>query len=444
MKKWALALLCVFLAAAILGGGAAWLLLTPRGLLREDRPEDVMQGVLNDMRRDEWRDTYVRECPVETGEFEDSAEVTGRIFDAAVPGEEFSFRPSEDGTGETTQTYIISGGGVDLMRADLVYDSRHWNLALTGLCTLRGETRTITVTAPEGTALTLNGRPVGEQYIVERDIPYPDMTELELRFASHPTLVRYEIGGIYEAAELRAEREGGLTELYSDGTEWRYTLPEGGKYVFSVKAPLEAVVTVNGTQLTDREIAATTTYPTVLDIPQELEASLPSYCIYTAGGLYTEPVISAALPDGSELLSETAEDGSVAYTYPPSEALREEAHARVEDFLRALCEYGAGHTARYAPNAYVVQDSPLSRYITRASASLYWTVGVATSYDEITSSDYVPLGSDTFLCRGHVACSTKTRYQTVTFDLNYEMLWLRQGNRWMIQDLAFDKYEASK
>ena len=316
MKKWALALLCVFLAAAILGGGAAWLLLTPRGLLREDRPEDVMQGVLNDMRRDEWRDTYVRECPVETGEFEDSAEVTGRIFDAAVPGEEFSFRPSEDGTGETTQTYIISGGGVDLMRADLVYDSRHWNLALTGLCTLRGETRTITVTAPEGTALTLNGRPVGEQYIVERDIPYPDMTELELRFASHPTLVRYEIGGIYEAAELRAEREGGLTELYSDGTEWRYTLPEGGKYVFSVKAPLEAVVTVNGMQLTDREIAATTTYPTVLDIPQELEASLPSYGIYTAGGLYTEPVISAALPDGSELLSETAEDGSVAYTYP--------------------------------------------------------------------------------------------------------------------------------
>ena len=79
-----------------------------------------------------------------------------------------------------------------------------------------------------------------------------------------------------------------------------------------------------------------------------------------------------------------------------------------------------------------------------ASGSLYWTVGVATSYDEISSSDYVPLGSDAFLCRGRVVCTTKTKYQTVNFDLNYDMLWVRQGNYWMIRDLAFAKYESTK
>ena len=440
MKKWSLAFLCLLLAGLIVGGGAAWLLLTPRGLLRQDRPEDVMQNAMDTRGRADWREEYLRQCPVPVSEFEDAARVTGDIFDAAVPGEDFSFRPVEGGD-DTAQDYIVSGGGVDLFRAGLVYESGKWNLTLTGLGTLSAPTRTLSVSVPTGTALTLNGRGVGESYIAQQDIPYPDLTELELRFASYPTLVRYEIGCIYEAAELSAEREGGLVCLYTDGTEWRYTQPEGGQYSFCVKAPAEAVVTVNGSALTERELAATSTYPTRLDLPDALQSSLPGYRIYAAGGLYTKPEISAVLPDGTALLPSADEDGTVSYTFSPSEALREANHSRVEEFLRALCEYGAGHTARYAPSAYVAQGSALTNYISRASGSLHWTVGVATTYDEISSSDYVPLGDPAFLCRGHVVCSTRTKYQTVSFDLSYDMLWVNQGGRWMIQDLAFEEYK---
>ena len=443
MKKWALALLCVLLAASVLCGGAAWMMLSPRGVLREDKPEDAMQNAMDSMSREDWRDLYLSGCSVDTGEFEDPAKVTGDIFDAAVPGDDFSFRPAPGGN-DTLQEYIVSAGGTDLARARLVYGEGRWDLSLTAVNSLSAPTRTLSVTVPEGTALTLNGRSVEERYIAERNIPYPDMTDLELRFKEHPTLVRYEIPGIYEAAELSAVREGGLAELYADGTEWRYTLPEGGRYTFLVEAPAEASVTVNGTLLTDGELAATADYPTRLDIPEELQASLPSFRIYSAGGLYSEPAVSAALPDGTALVPVTGEGGMISYTYPPTEELYQACHGRVEDFLRALCEYGAGHTARYAPNTYVSQGSALSPYITRASGSLYWTVGVATSYDEISSSDYVPLGSDAFLCRGRVVCTTKTKYQTVNFDLNYDMLWVRQGNYWMIRDLAFAKYESTK
>ena len=420
MKKWALALLCVLLAASVLCGGAAWMMLSPRGVLREDKPEDVMQNAMDSMSREDWRDLYLSECSVDTGEFEDPAKVTGDIFDAAVPGDDFSFRPAPGGN-DTLQEYIVSAGGTDLARARLVYGEGRWDLTLTAVNSLSAPTRTLSVTVPEGTALTLNGRSVEERYIAERNIPFPDMTDLELRFKEHPTLVRYEIPGIYEAAELSAVREGGLVELYADGTEWRYTLPEGGRYTFLVEAPAEASVTVNGTLLTDGELAATADYPTRLDIPEELQASLPSFRIYSAGGLYSEPAVSAVLPDGTALVPVTGEGGMFSYTSPPTE-----------------------HTARYAPNTYVSQGSALSPYITRASGSLYWTVGVATSYDEISSSDYVPLGSDAFLCRGRVVCTTKTKYQTVNFDLNYDMLWVRQGNYWMIRDLAFAKYENTK
>ena len=419
------------------------MLLTPRGLLRTDRPEDVMQDTMESMSREDWREEYIRQCRTETSEFEDAVKVTGDIFDAAVPGQSFSFRPVEGGD-DREQEYIVSGDGVDLMRARLTYDSGHWDLSLTGLDTLSAAARTLSVTVPEGTALTLNGRVVDERYMTERKIPYPDMTDLELRFDSYPTMVRYEIGGIYEAVELTAQRDGGLTQLYADGSEWRFTLPEGGQYSFLVEAPAEAVVTVNGTQLTDRELAATAGYPTRLDLPEALQASLPFFRIYSAGGLYTEPEISAVLPDGTVLIPETGEGGLISFTSAPSGELQAAFHGRVEEFLRALCEYGAGHTARYSPNTYVAQGSALSPYITRASGSLYWTVGVTTNYDEISSSDYVPLGDNAFLCSGHVVCSTRTKYQSVSFDLNYDMLWVREGNTWKIQDLAFGKYTSTK
>ena len=70
-------------------------------------------------------------------------------------------------------------------------------------------------------------------------------------------------------------------------------------------------------------------------------------------------------------------------------------------------------------------------------------MGVATSYGSITSSDYVPLGDDAFLCRGHVVATTTTKYQTRDLDIVYEMLWVRAGNQWMVRDLDYS-YDLHK
>ena len=200
----------------------------------------------------------------------------------------------------------------------------------------------------------------------------------------------------------------------------------------------QAAVTVNGAELTTGEVVGVSSYVTKLDVPGELQGYLPSYSIYAAGGLYT-PVtdIRAVMPDGTALDGETGRDGSVSFLFPGSQTLYEANHKRVEEFLKALCEYGAGHTAAYYPSVYTVAGSELQRYMQNAIASLHWTVGVATKYKEISSSDYIPLGEGAFICRGHVDCSTTTRYQTVDLDLHYEMLWVRSGNTWLIQDLAF-------
>ena len=438
MKRFGLFFLCLLLFAALVGGCAAYLYLTPRGVLRPDGPDAVMQSVMDSTDRAGWRAEYLRLCPVAVTEFEDAEKVTGDVFDAAVGESRFSFRPVPGSESDRTQDYLISAGDTDLFAARLTYDGRHWSASLQGLDAVHAAPRTLTATVPEGTALSINGKAVGPAYIIDDNVLYEDMSALEMRFEAWPHLVRYAIEGIYEDAELTAEREGGLTLLYADGTQWRYTVPDAAGYSFAVTAPGEAAVTVNGAVLGAGDVAGTAAYPTRLEVPGELQGALPSFSIYAAGGLYTQASeISAVMPDGTVLTGETAGDGSVSFPLPGSQALYEANHKRVEEFLKALCEYGAGHTASYYPSLYTVAGSDVQKYIQAAISSLHWTTGVTTKYTEISSSDYIPLGDAAFICRGRVDCSTTTRYQTVDLDIRYEMLWVKVNNNWLVQDLAY-------
>jgi len=436
MKKAGLLLLCLVVFALSVGGAAAYLLLTPRGLLRSDSPEELMQGAVNTMDRSQWRAEYVRLNDLVTSPFEDADTVAGHMFDAAVPGEEFTFRPTGEST-DREQSYIVSGGGRDILLSHLTFSGRRWSMEFRGLNLFRGETHSITVTVPEGTALTLNGRPVGGEYVVEERVEYGDMTELERRFENAPHLVRYRVEGLYENVELEAQREGGLTLLYADGQRWEYTAPDARSYSFCVTAPEAAVVTVNGAALTPAEITGRYTLSGGLNIPEELMGALPVTVVYTAGGLYSQPQISAAMPDGTPLLQETDQEGRITYSLPFSQELYDACHQRVESFLTDLCEYGSGHTARYDPSPYAVYNSPVYHYVNRARASLYWVVNVATAYQEVSSREYVPLGDNAFLCVGHVNLTTTTQYQTKDLELEYDMLWVRRGGAWMIQDMAY-------
>ena len=438
MKKIGLFFLCFLLFAAVVGGGFAYMYLTPRGILRPDGPDRVMQSLMDDMDRESWRNEYVRLSAPPVSEFEDAGQVAGDIYDAAVTGEVFSFRPVSGSESSVGQDYIVCCGDADLLLARAAYDQGHWSVRFEGLDTLHAEPRSLTVTVPEGTSLALNGKAVDESYIVDDGVLYPDMSALEMRFDSWPHLVRYRIDGIYEKVDLEARRDGGVTLLYDDGSTWSYTVPDAAGYAFSVMAPGEARVSGNGAELDTGDVSAVSAYVTKLDIPGELQGALPSYSIYAAGGLYTPPKdFQAVMPDGTALAGETLGDGSVTFPLPGSQVLYDTHHARVEEFMKALCEYGAGHTARYYPGAYVAAGSGFQRYLQNAVSSLYWTVGVATSYGEISSGDYIPLGDGAFLCRGHVDCTTVTRFQTVDLHMNYEMLWVDSNGTWLLQDLAF-------
>ena len=436
MRKVGLFFLCLAVFLLCVAGGGAWLYLSPRGVMRQDLPENAMQSYLREHDADYFRGEYLRMTAVPVTEFEDGEAVAARLYDGAVTDGHFTFR--EEAASERSAAYILSAGDTDLFRATWSFRDNRWQMdSLEALDAIHGKTHSVTALLPEDAVLTLNGKEVGAEYITEDGILYPDMTELEKSFDAFPTRVRYTVNGLYETPAVDADREGGLVLLSADGQSWEYTLPDAAGYSFAVSVPQGAVVTVNGTRLTDAQLVGSSTLTTPLDVPEVVKPYLPSMNYYAAGGLYTLPEITVTAADGTLLTGEGQGD-LVTYSQPGTDGLYEQHHERVESFLRELIDYGAGHSWAGKPGAYVAADSEISPYLTRASSSLHWTVNVNLTFQDVSSSEYVALGDGAFLCRGHAEFTTKTAYQTKEISMDYDMLWVNQdGGAWLIWDLAF-------
>ena len=439
MKRSTLLLICLLVFVLLVGGAAAWMYFSPAGALAPVSAEDAVQEVLDTTGAAEWRAKYVSLCAPETSAFENAETVAGDLFDAAVQGKAFSFRPDSENTSRNAPVYILSAGENDLLTLTASYNkaSRSWKVDEAPLKALRAEARDLTITVPEGTAVSVNGIALGEEYITDSHVPYTGISELETQFDTCPYRVTYTVPNIYEAVQVDVSREAGILLLYSDGTRFDYTVPDAGTHSFRVTAPQEASVTAGGALLTDAQVVSFAPLSTHVDVPEELTGALPVYAVYAAGGLYSDPSFTASLPDGTALTPTTDAAGFPTFELPGNEALWNECHERVENYMREIAGYGAGNTVSNYPAGYVVPGAPLQLYFQYALDTLHWTRGFTVTFNEVKTWGYVPLGEDAFLCRGEANFTTATRHETRENIVDYEMLWIRQNDTWFIQDMSF-------
>lgn len=439
MKRSTLLLLCLLVFVLLVGGAAAWMYFSPAGALAPVSAEDAVQEVLDTTDTAEWRAKYVSLCAPETSAFESAETVAGDLFDAAVQGQRLSFRPDSEKTSRLAPVYILSAGENDLLTLTASYDkaSRTWKVDEAPLKALQAEARTLAITVPEGSVVSVNGTALSEEYITDSHVPYTGISELETQFDTCPYRMTYTVPGIYEAVQVDVSREAGVLLLYSDGTRFDYTVPDAGTHAFRVTAPQEAAVTAGGALLTDAQVVSFAPLSTHVDIPDELAGALPVYTVYAAGGLYSDPTFAAALPDGTALTPTTGADGFPTFELPGNEVLWSECHERVENYMQEIAGYGSGNTASNYPAGYVAPGSSLTLYFQYALDTLHWTRGWTVTFNEVKSWGYVPLGEDAFLCQGEANFTTATRHETRENIVDYEMLWVRQNGTWYIQDMSF-------
>ena len=440
MKKTIRFLLAGLLAVILAGGSFAYLRFSPQGAMISIRPEDVVQQYLDKNNTAKLREIFVDKFTPETTEFESADEVAGAVFDSLAVGE-WTFR--KDSTSEdNSPVYILSCGGKDLLFVKMQYSNRSWQIEDVSPCPVQMASYSETIVLPSDSMPKINGVQVPASYITQNNIPYEDMSSLEKSFSSYAYRVEYVVDGLYLPAEITAEREGGLllTDFSSDGNGGfrGYTVPDAAGYAFRISVPENAKVEAGGAALTEKSKSGTVFYPTRLDIPEELAGFLPVSAIYEADGLYATPEIIVWAEDGTELVPMEQADGTDVYLADSSDAaLYDACHERVEEYLVANCSYGAGYTVAYYPAGYCVMDSDIYNYYVRAVYSLIWVNGVSITYNEVSSSDYIPLGENAFICRGHVDCKTVTGFQTNDLLLDYEMLWRNFDGTWLLADMAF-------
>ena len=215
MKRSTLLLICLLVFVALVGGAAAWMYFSPGGALAPVTAEDAVQELLDTTDTTEWRAKYVSLCAPETSVFENAETVAGDLFDAAVQGQKFSFRRDSENTSRNSPVYILSAGENDLLRLNAAYDktSRAWKVEPAPLKALHAEARTLTITVPEGSAVSVNGIALGEEYITDSHVPYTGISELETQFDTCPYRVTYTVPGIYETAQVDARDREALTAL---------------------------------------------------------------------------------------------------------------------------------------------------------------------------------------------------------------------------------------
>lgn len=438
MNRKRILLLCMLSALLILGSGLYLLVLSPAGLLQENGPEEYMQSLLDSSSSGDWEARIAPVWQKEVSEFEDADEIFRLCFGTAARGD-FSFREYESVFRRRSPVYILRSGETDLCLVSLTHGKGGWTI---GEITVPGdllapETRTVSVLAPAGSEVFVNGTAAAAEYLIDDFAAYEDMQPLEGRFDAVPHRELWGIPGLYEVPEVIVRFNGEELPLQSrlDG-EYSYMPPDARAYSFRFLAPTDAHITVNGAVLTEEDAADTLPIPLQLNVSEEQRASLPLYRLYTLDGLYSRPQIEISAADGSAL-APVVWAGETLYPPLQTEAPEEELRTLAETYLTNYCHFGAHHYSYNMLLPYVVEQGELWNFHVNAQASLQWIIGEILDIHETRFFDWLPLGKDLCLCSAHVSCTTTTAYETKDLELDYQLLFVRTEKGWRVQDMAY-------
>ncbi len=428
MKKWIAILLSLLLLAGAGAYGYYSLRLSPNGAMNPGRPAVKMEELLQNTSAEQWKSLLSEAWSGEVTEYESREEIFSRIYERSA-ADSFSFRSSGE-----ENSFVLSSGSSDLAVLRFGYENDAWTLSETRVL-LGAETHSIRIEVPENIVPTVNGKTLPESAVTDFALPYADMSELELQFETHSVRRVYELSGLYETPTVEAE---GARCILIDGNLWSYEPTDARSYGVKVLAPATATVLLNGVTLSESEVVGTEGVSVDVEIPEELTQKLPSYKIYQVSGLYSaDTAVSVETGDGRKL-EQSEENGVLCFRETSATAPEPEIETVAGEYLKALCNYGAGKVGSGGPCQYVVPDAALQSFIQRAAGSLVWIQGTGLELQEPHSGEYISLDADTCVCTSRVVGTVSNSYSTYEAEFACQLLLVRTENGWKVTDMAYE------
>lgn len=198
---------------------------------------------------------------------------------------------------------------------------------------------------------------------------------------------------------------------------------------YTVEAPAEAVVALNGVVLTSANCSV------VWEDPEELTpysgdfAQLPRYAGYAFSAF--SPV-EITLPDGGDGYRLTRKENAFTVTHLCSSELSDQLCKYAEDFVRAYIDFTSG--AVEEPNVvtgYMVLGGTLFQRMYAAQAGLSWIGAVTGSISELSVDNLQYYGSAATL-EAHYVLITYGRIKT---DNNMKIILTETGQGWRVAEI---------
>lgn len=328
---------------------------------------------------------------------ESSAKIVSELA-ALWDTEKMFCKKASDAGDDETPVYSAISNGKEIFRITLKkepigrYGFDAWVVASVE-ATLDG-CNIYTITAPAGATVTVNSTPLGESFIVEKDIPY-EYKDFEKSVQGLPTAVRYETGLLEGIPTVSASLGGAELSVTSVDGGFSVLYPEALLYNATVKVPSGSVVTSNGIDISDSAEKATESAFSGL-IADGL--TVPEFDIYTLTGLYTPLDNVTVTLDGTIKAYETSnENGTQHFLVDIGSYENAEVETFAKDFTKAYFYYTSRGYQNTAENlaaalAYVKSDTELYKRIKDSKVGYDFVTPITSEvYNKFEVSRIYPL-----------------------------------------------------
>ena len=376
------------------------------------RPENVMSQFEQMADEQYWETAITSSFAVTPSEFETKSQLEDELCLSLLRDGKMTYVKDEVYT-DAAPVYLVSVNGVELCRVymspqaggEAGFGLQYMSINKVELLAdfIAPKARSITITAPVGATVTVNGIDVSESYLSDAA---PDTSYLpELEQNATDLLCCYEIANIYGTVEIAGTAANGdtLVAEKSDENGAVFALPEG-ELSYTIYAPAGATVSVNGVELDENY--KKTGENTTLSLFEGLEnyGAAPEMEAWEVGGLHQTPEITAADESGTALSAPYLQDGVYVFQPAADEELAASQQQYAETFYNLYAAFEANRDDKLDTNyynilPYMYGGTPLGTRLASEYSSRQPSGGVAAgSYDSVEVTGFVPYGDNLYTC----------------------------------------------
>lgn len=289
------------------------------GAYEKSRPIYAAEQYALSLTEADWRILCVEKTAASSTIFESPeriADAYGLAFQS-IDGD-MAVQPDHSSSTAELWQYTITKGNIPVASVSVAAASKGkygfgtWEIRSVEAVTeyLKIEATDYDITVPAGSVVSVNGRVLNEQFLSNTDATYGFAHPLEN--ADSIPCDMYTVRGLLSVPEIECVWNGAACTGSVENNIWQFAYPVSGEKTYTISAPTEATVFVNGTALNQEYIVDERPYS--YSVYDSADTALPTETVYRVSGLLCEPEITAVL--GENKLDVEVEADTFHYHYP--------------------------------------------------------------------------------------------------------------------------------